>query len=157
MPRLKIENTPSMVLVLTGKRLAKVNRASRVFLAAMIDGLVAGELLTDLAELLVFVGHQVRAGIKVIAKRFLHVEEILAGDVGGLHFAVALDQGEYGVLFALAGIATLASSGAATDEGFVGFNDPAISAELADLDVHGETDAMTQMPRALNGYAEGAR
>jgi hypothetical protein len=65
--------------------------------------------------------HQVRAGIELILERLLDVEKILPGDVSGLHFAVPLDQGEYGVLLALPGIAALASSGAATNERFIRF------------------------------------
>lgn len=82
MPRLNIENTPSIV---------GVHIPARVFLAAVVDGFVAGILLADLAELLAFIGHQVRAGVQVLLERLLDVEEILAGNVGGLHFAVALN------------------------------------------------------------------
>ncbi len=45
-----------------------VHIAACVFLAAMVR-----VLLTDLAELLMFIGHEVRAGIEVIFERFLDV------------------------------------------------------------------------------------
>src|SRR6266404_4676221 len=99
-----------------------------IFLAAVVHGLMAGISLPNIAELLVFIGHEVRAGIKVILESALDSREVLPGDVGGPHAAVSLDQGEYGVLLALAGIATLASDGAATDEGFIGLHDPAVLA-----------------------------
>jgi len=89
-----------MVFVLTGPRAYSL--------------LVAGVLLADLAELLMFIGHQVRAGVQVILERLLDVEKVLAGNVSGLHFAVTLDQGKNGVLFALAGIAALVRLRAAT-------------------------------------------
>lgn len=133
-----------------------VHIAPSVFLTTVIDGFMARILLADLAELLMLVGHQIRAGIEVIAKRTLHASKVLAGNVGGLHFAVTLDQGENGVLFALAGIAALASGRTATDECFVGLHDPATLTKLADLNIHRKTNAMGHEPGRLVGDSKRA-
>jgi len=91
-----------------------VHMAASVLLAPVVHGFVALVVLANLAELLVFVGDQVRASIQVIAERLFDVEEVLPSYMGGLHFAVTLSQSKNGVLLALARIATLASLRAST-------------------------------------------
>lgn len=67
----------------------RIHVATSVFLATMVDSFMAGELFTNVAKFLMFVGHQIRFGRNVLLKCTLHASKVLAGDMRGANLSAA--------------------------------------------------------------------
>src|SRR4051794_28842727 len=128
-----------------------------VLTLAVVDRIVAGELLTNLVVVLGLVGHQPRFAGNVLPD---DAADLLAGhgvDVDGADLAAALHQPEDGVLVARAALRGR-DAFLAADERLVGLDcvpEAVTAAERAKAAIaHGLADAMAQEPRALERDAE---
>lgn len=128
--------------------------AARVFLIAMVDGLMLGKFLAGMLVVLRFVGMQSALAADVRQRGFDGVG-FEVGDDDGAGTAATLDKAKN---LALGRSATFLNPTAIIDEygvgtadkGFVGFNDLAVAAHRAWVGIlHGLADTMAHKPSRL--------
>src|SRR5579863_9689983 len=126
-----------------------------VFVAAMIDGRMVGELAANLGVMRRFVGHKVRLARDVLAHDRRDVRDGRAVDMKRTGRAAAFHKGQHRHLVMAAsadGLALLAAN-----ESFVRFDSLAFAAHRREAAVaHRLANAMAHEPGGFQGDAEGA-